>query len=167
MNDHELYREADEQEIIAAARALMVADPDAALVTVDRDGQPRVRSVRAFPEEFDPGDPVKTMTCWVMTRLNTRKVEQVRSHSKVALYFDDDAQISYLTIMGEAIVHTDADNPRAKRLYDDEYAAFFWPDFPNDFVMIEIQPKWMEFMGPGVPNHGEHWRPQGLYLSPP
>lgn len=72
-----------------------------------------------------------------MTRHSTRKVEQLRRNPKGTLFFDDDG-----------------------------YASFFWPRFPHDFVMLEIQPHWIEFMGPGIPNHAKHWRPQGLDLGP-
>lgn len=58
----ELYREADEQSIVLAARALMAAEENAALVTVDADGQARVRSVRAFLEDLDLADLRRSMT---------------------------------------------------------------------------------------------------------
>lgn len=162
----EIYRAADEQSIVLAARALMAADENAALVTVDADGQPRVRSVRAFLEDLDLADLRRSMTVWVMTRHSTRKVEQLRRNPKATLYFDDDAELSYLSIMGVAVVHTDPAVVATKPFYDDGHASFFWPKFPHDFVVLEIQPHWIEFMGPGIPNHAEHWRPQGLDLGP-
>ena len=163
---NELYRVTDEAAILAAARTLMVADENAALVTVDPSGQPRVRTVRAFPDEVDPAKPAKGMTVWIMTRRSTRKIEQIRQHPQVTLYFNNDATNSYLTIMGTAIVHTDPDNQEAKRFYDDEYAAFFWPELAKDFVMIQVKPRWIEFMGQGVPNHPETWRPQSVEFAP-
>lgn len=162
----ELFREADEQSIVLAARALMVADENAALVTVDAEGQPRVRSVRAFPEDLNLSDLRKSMTVWVMTRYATRKVEQVQRHPEATLYFNDDARLSYLSIMGVAVVHTDPAIAAAKPFFSDEYVSYFWPDFPDDFVMLEVLPKWLEFMGPGIPNHVQHWRPQGIDLEP-
>lgn len=65
-------------------------------------------------------------------------------------------------ILGKAVVHTDPSHPGAKRHYDEDYARFFRPDFPADFVMIEVKPDWLEYMGPGVPNHRQHWRPQAV-----
>ena len=162
----ELYRQADEQAIVVAARSLMNADEDAALVTVDAEGQPRVRSVRGFPEELDLGDLRKSMTVWVMTRRTTRKVEQVTRHPEATLYFNDDARLSYLSIMGIAVVHTDPAIASTKPFFDDDYVAYFWPDYPADFVMLEVRPRWIEFMGPGIPNHPQHWRPQGIDFGP-
>lgn len=162
----ELYRVESPEAILQAARSLMEADENMALVTVDADGQPRVRSVRAFLTDVDPGNPSQGMTVWVMTRDSTRKVAQVRNHPKVTLYFNDDAKVSYLTIMGTGIVHTDPSAPAVQPfLMLEGYKEFFWPKFPEGFVMIEVRPRWIEFMGPGIRNHREHWRPQSVLLS--
>jgi hypothetical protein len=37
-----------------------------------------------------------------------------------------------------------------------------WPDFPRDFVMPEVRARWLEYMGEGVDNHRETWRPQAV-----
>jgi hypothetical protein len=75
--------------------------------------------------------------------------------------------MSYLTIMGIARVHTDPEDTKVKPFLALEgYKEFFWPQFPQGFVMIEIQPRWIEFMGPGVKNHPQHWRPQAVEFPP-
>jgi general stress protein 26 len=158
----ELYKVADDTTILRAARALMVTDSFVAVTTVDSTGQPRVRSTKAFVNPVDPADPARGVTVWIMTRLGTRKVDQIRRHPQVTLYFNDDARTEYATIMGTAVVHTDPDNPDAKRFYEDGYSEFFWPDFPRDFVMIEVKPKWLEYLGPDVPGHKDNWRPQAV-----
>ncbi len=159
----ELYRVDTPDVILKAARTLMESDENVALVSVDGKGQPRVRTVRAFLSEPNPSDRTKEMTVWVMTRDSTRKVEQLRQHPQATLYFNDDAKLSYLTIMGKAVVHTDPASEKVQPFLAMEgYKEFFWPDFPKGFVMIEIQPSWIEFMGPGVKNHRQHWRPQAV-----
>lgn len=162
----ELYRTVSPATILDSARALLRADPNVALVTVDRAGQPRVRTVLAFVDPPDATDPTRGFTVWIMTRGTTRKVAQIRANPRVTLYANDDARMTYATIMGTATVHTDAEHPGARRHYDAGYAQFFWPDFPRDFVMIEVRASWLEFMGPGVPNHREHWRPQAVVFEP-
>jgi len=104
----------------------MISDSNAALVTVDADGQPRVRTVKAFLDPVDPARPASGVTVWVTTRLTTRKIEQIRRHPKV------------------------------------NYARFFWPDFPRDLVMLEIRPRWLEYLGASVPNDRTSWRPQSV-----
>jgi len=162
----ELYRVDTPEAILKAARALMESDENMALVTVDDKGQPRVRTVRAFLSEVDSHDARKGMTVWVMTRNTTRKIKQIRQHPQVTLYFNDDAKVSYLTIMGTAVVHTDPNNPKVKPFVLDGYKEFFWPQFPMGFVMLEIIPRWIEFMGPGIKNHKENWRPQAVEFPP-
>ncbi len=158
-----LYRVDAPEVIVKAARTLMESDENMALVSVDEEGQPRVRTVRAFLSDVDQADHRKTMTVWVMTRDSTRKVEQIRRQPQVTLYFNDDANFSYLTIMGTATVHTDPTNHGVKAFLALEgYKEFFWPKFPEGFVMLEIQPVWIEFMGPGVKNHPQNWRPQAI-----
>lgn len=162
-----LYRVDTPEAILKAARALMESDENMALVTIDNKGQPRVRSVRAFLSEVDPVDKRKGMTVWVMTRDTTRKLKQIRQRPQVTLYFNDDAKLSYLSIMGTAVIHTDPEAPRVKPFVSLEgYKEFFWPQFPRGFVMIEIIPRWIEFMGPGIKNHKEHWRPQAVEFPP-
>lgn len=158
----ELYKVASDSAILAAARALMLADSNVAVVTVDSMGQPRVRTTKAFVAPVDSADPAKGVTVWIMTRLGTRKVDQMRRHSQVTLYFNDDNRIEYATIMGTATIHRDPNHPQAKAFYEDEYKEFFWPDFPRDFVMIEVRPLWLEYLGPGIGGHPTTWRPQAV-----
>jgi general stress protein 26 len=158
----EFYKVAPDSAILSRARKLMLADSNVALVTVDATGQPRVRTVKAFVEPFESGRPEKGVTVWIMTRFTTRKVDQIRGNSNVTLYFNDDARIEYATIMGTAIVHTDPEHPVAKKFYQDGYAEFFWPEFPEGFVMIEVKPRWLEYLGPGMAGHKDTWRPQAV-----
>ncbi len=161
----ELYKVASDSAILAAARALMLADSNVAVVTLDSMGQPRVRTTKAFVSAETPGDPAKGVTVWIMTRLTTRKVDQMRRHPQVTLYFNNDDRVEYATVMGTAVIHTDATNPEAKKFYEDGYAEFFWPDFPNDFVMIEIRPRWLEYLGPAIAAHPQTWRPQAVVFD--
>lgn len=167
--NEQLYRVDKPGDILKAARSLMESDENMALVTVDGQGQPRARSVRAFLSDIDETDPRAGMTVWVMTRDSTRKIGQIMRNPKVTLYFNDDAKFSYLSLMGTATVHTDPEHRTIKAILAREalegYAEYFWPNFPEGFVMIEVQPRWIEFMGPGVKNHPEHWRPQAVEFS--
>ena len=143
----------------------MIADSNVAVVTVDSMGQPRVRTTKAFVSPVDANDSAKGVTVWIMTRLATRKVDQMRRHPQVTLYFNSDERIEYATVMGSATIHRDPNHPQAKAFYEDGYKEFFWPDFPKDFVMIEIKPLWVEYLGPTIAAHSTSWRPQAVVLS--
>ena len=161
----ELHKVASDSAILSAARALMLADSNVAVVTVDSIGQPRVRTTKAFVAPIDAADPAKGVTVWIMTRLATRKVDQVRRHPQVTLYFNNDERTEYATVMGTATIHRDPNHPQAKAFYQDGYKEFFWPDFPNDFVMIEVKPLWIEYLGPTISGHSSTWRPQAVVLT--
>ena len=153
---------ADPTSIVTAARALMEADANAALVTVDEHGRPRVRSVRAWLSAADSTDPTKPITVWILTRAESRKVDQIRNHSFVTLYFNDDEKITYATLMGTATVLTDPALPRLQPLIDAETKKYFWPSFPDGFAVIEVSANWLEFMSPALPPDKATWRPQAV-----
>jgi general stress protein 26 len=161
----ELYKVATDSAILGAARALMLADSNVALVTVDSTGQPRVRTVKAFVDPPVSGKPDKAVTVWIMTRMTTRKVGQIQRNPNVTLYFNNDATVEYATIMGRAIVHTDPDDPEVRPKYDADYAKFFWPEFPRGFVMIEVRPRWLEYLGPRISANPDTWRPQAVVFD--
>ncbi len=156
--DEELYKADDETTILAAARAIIGDDPNCALITIDPEGQPRVRTVRASTPEED-------MTIWIATRPSTRKVKQIQQNDKVALYFNDDAKSSYVSVMGRATLHDDLDTKEKKNFFDEDSLERFWPHFPDNYLLIRVEPIWIEVMGHGIEGHPETWRPQAVVLE--
>ncbi|MDZ7806265.1 MAG: pyridoxamine 5'-phosphate oxidase family protein [Gracilimonas sp.] len=151
----ELYTAAERQDIIAAARAIIEDDPTAALVSIDSLDRPRIRSV-------DTSKPDSSMTIWIATRPDTRKVDQIRGNPNVALYYNDDLQISYVSIMGTALLHDDIETIEANNPFSDEWTSRFFPDYPKNMLLIEIRPTWMEVMGQGIAASEDTWRPQAV-----
>ena len=149
----ELYINDSEADIIEAAREIIRKDPNVALITIDSEGQPRARTVVARPPEED-------MTIWIATRPTTRKVAQIGHNRKVTLYFSVDSESSYVTIMGTATLHDDLSTKEAKKWRSEERRKMLWPNYPNDYLLIKVQPKWMEVLGEGISAHPQTWRPQ-------
>lgn len=143
--------------VLTAARALIAADPNAAFVTVDANGRPRVRTVITSA-------PDSSFTIWIATRPTTRKVEQIRNNARVALYYNDDSQSSYVSIMGKATLHTDRAILDAKNFYGAERTRAFFPNYPADMVLIEVKPDWIEVIGAGIRADSSTWRPQATVL---
>ena len=79
--EDELYIASPAAVILGAAREIIRADPDGALITIDAEGQPRARTVTTRPPDAD-------MTIWIATRPDTRKVAQIRNNARVTLYFN-------------------------------------------------------------------------------
>ncbi len=159
----ELSLALDTAVFLDSADALIARQQSVGLATVDEDGRPRVRTVGAF-RLARPATARDRFTVFVLTRTNTRKVEQLARSPAVTLYFDEDERTSYATVMGHAIIHRDPQLPRLQEFLDSATIRFFWPDYPRDFVMLEITPDWLEFMGPGLWNDPNNWRPRAVVL---
>ncbi len=149
---------ASAQDLEHAIRAIVNKDPTGALVTLDADGQPRVRSVDVRP--LGP-----ELVFWVATKPNTRKVSQIEEHPQVALYFNVDAEGSYVSVMGRARLVDDMETIKRISWRAPEVRSAFWPSFPQDYLLIEITPEWIEVTGEGVPADAETWRPAALELT--
>jgi general stress protein 26 len=157
----ELSLARDTAVVLDSADALIARDSSVGLVTVDEFNRPRVRSVRPFRLK-SPAMARERFTVFILTRTSTRKIDQIAKNPLVTLYFNDDQRAAYATIMGRATVHRDPQNPRLQSFLDSATVRFFWPAFPRDFVMIEVTPDWLEFIGPGLWNDPDTWRPQAV-----
>ena len=137
---------------LKAARAIIEAARYCALITVDRDGHPRARTVDPFP-------PTDDMTVWIATLPGTRKLEQIRDDPKVTLYYQDAANAAYVTLRGRATIH---DDPESKRAWKHPDVDLFWPDYPDGYTLIEVKPDVLELVGRGVDADERTWRPQSV-----
>ena len=160
----ELSLARDTAVVLDSADALIARDSSVGLVTVDESDRPRVRTVRAFRLEH-PTTARERFTVFILSRTSTRKIDQIARNPLVTLYFNEDQRAAYATIMGRATVHRDPRNPRLQPFLDSATVKFFWPAFPTDFVMIEVTPDWLEFIGPGLWNDPDTWRPQAVVFE--
>ena len=146
---------AEHARLLDAARTIMAGDRYPTLISVDEDGQPRARTVEVSVPDAD-------MTLWVATRPNTRKVDQLRAAPQVTLHYARDAEGSYVSVMGTATLHDDAETIDRHRFQSDESLAAFWPVFPEDYLLIRIRPSWIEVLGAGVEAAPKDWRPPAI-----
>ena len=121
---------------IAAAREIMSLQKYCALITVDASGQPQVRAMNPFPPEDD-------MTVWFATNSHCRKVQEIRDHAQVSLYYADHNDASgYVVITGQAIL-VDEMSEKLKRKRDYWDRAF--PDW-KDLILIKVVPEKLEVL---------------------
>lgn len=130
--------EPDSQAVLAAAREIVKKVRFCGLVTVDQSGQPQVRAMDAFPPEDD----------WIVflaTNKTTRKVEQIRNHPEVALYYFDSESPGYVTVVGRARLVDDA---KARETYWKNDWSDFYDDANrgDDYLLIEVKPLRVEVM---------------------
>ena len=85
----------DRAQLLSAARAIMKAAPQPALITVDAKGRAHVRTMDAAP-------PADDMVVWFATNPRSRKVTEIRRDPRVTLYYFDPAAPGYVTIAGRA-----------------------------------------------------------------
>ncbi len=99
---------------------------------------------------------------WIATRPTTRKLGQIRGNPKVALYFSIDAEESYASVMGTATIHDDEPTKLRVRWQPDDVLSDLYPHFPDDYVLIEVSPSWIEVGGQGATYDDSTWRPEAL-----
>ena len=141
--------------VSTALDQILVKDPNGALVTIDAEGRPRVRTVAVHVES-------QPLRFWIATRPTTRKLEQIRANPRVALYFSIDSEESYASVMGTGVIHDDEAKKQRVRWQTDDVLDELYPDFPDDYVLIEIIPSWIEVGGQGATYDDSTWRPEAL-----
>ena len=140
----------EDDKILKLARDVIKSTRYATLATVDEDGQPRTRIVDAFAPNDD-------MLIYVATKPNTRKVKQIEENHQVTLFYFDPVQFNYVSIMGNAKLIDDiAVKTKMRRESDTEK---FYPNFPDDYILIEISPIWLEGLFPGYRGDPDTWMP--------
>lgn len=128
----------DSEAILAAAREIAQKVRYCGLVTIDAAGQPHVRAMDPFP----PDDRWQVV---LATHRSTRKVEEIRNHPEVALYYFDPDSPGYVTLRGKARI---VDDQRMKELYwKEEWTAFYEDgNRGEDYLLIEVTPLRLEIM---------------------
>jgi general stress protein 26 len=155
--DQRLYRTATPEVILSATRALMRVDTIGTLITVDATGQPRARSILVSAPDDD-------LTIWMGTRKGSRKLEQIAANHRATIYFADDSQSAYLSLMGEVRAVADPATVALKNPYKGEALAKFFPTFPSDFVLLSFKPHYLEIATKAVPSRPDTWQPQGIAI---
>ena len=121
------------------------------LITIDSNGAPRVRAMDPFPPEAN-------FEIWFGTNPNSRKVGEIKSNPTVTLYYLDNDGGSYVTIRGKAEIVEDAASKRKK--WKTEWESFY-PNYPEDYMLIKVIPLWMEIVSPKHNIEGDEktWTP--------
>ena len=120
--------------IILAAREIIKETTYCALATIDSTGQPQIRTMNPFPANNE-------LITWFATSRTSQKVREIKSNSKVCVYYADHISAKgYVAITGLAEVIDDKELLlKMKRDYWNSI-----PNWQNKFVLIKIVPKTME-----------------------
>jgi general stress protein 26 len=143
-------------KIVTAAKEIMNNAKTCALITLDKSGNARVRTMDPFPAKED-------LIVWFGTNLHSRKVEQIKGNNKVTLYYLDKDATGYVTIHGEATLIND---DSIKREYWKKAWENFYPNYPKGYTLIKVTPLWMEVISEtrGILGDEKTWKPQKIYF---
>ena len=146
-----------ETKLKEAAFIIMEKAHYCALITVDDQGIPRARTM-------DPFKPDSNFVVWFGTNVNTRKVRQIKDNPKVTLYYFDHQSESYVILSGTAFL---VEDPRNKIKYWKEEWKEFYPDFPNDYLLIKVVPEVLELSATsmGIFSDQETWKPPSIIFD--
>ena len=147
-----------ENKTIQAAREILAAASTCALITLDKEGRPRVRAMDPFPVEND-------FTVWFGTNANSRKVDQIRKDPRVTLYYLDRDASGYVMIHGTAQLIDD--RLEKEKRWKKAWEAFY-PDKTNSYLLIRVSPSWMEVSSAPRGLHGDTqtWEPSSVHFVP-
>jgi len=123
-----------DQELIDVAREMIIESGICALITLDKEGCPRVRMMDSLIPDSD-------FTFWFGTNPKSRKVNQIRKDPRVSLYYQDPDDSGYLMIQGIAQLVNDP--AEKEKHWKDEWEEFY-PNKAEDFLLIKVLPQWME-----------------------
>ena len=119
-----------------AAKDIISSAATCALITLDAQGNPRVRAMETLIPEND-------FIVWFGTNPKSRKVQQIENNPNVTLYYLDNDQSGYVMMYGKAeIIH----DKKAKETHWKEDWKAFYPNKSTDYVLIKVTPEWIEIV---------------------
>jgi general stress protein 26 len=145
------------QKLTNAAKEIMTSAKTCALITIDQEGNPRVRTMDHFAPEID-------FTVWFGTNPKSRKVYQIKQNPSVTLYYLANDGSGYVTIHGEAeIVNNQEEKEKRWKV---AWEAFY-PNKSEDFALIKVTPHWMEVVSyaHGVVGDPITWEPPRVIFN--
>ena len=157
--DVSMQADPTQEQILSAARQIMISAHYCTLITLDAEGHPQARVMDAF--EPEPG-----LSVWFGTNSITRKVGELSRDSRMTLSYFDRDDPGYVTLLGEARLVTDPDEKAAR--WKEEWQAFY-PDGPSseDYMLIEFRPFRIEVMSikHAIASDPQGWKPAFVELS--
>lgn len=140
------------KELIKAAKEIMQSTKTCALITIDDEDRPRVRTM-------DPFSPEEDLTVWLGTNSSSRKVIQLKNDNRVTLYYADKDDTGYVMIHGIASIVYDV--AEKEKHWKKEWEEFY-PNYPKDYLLIKVSPEWMEILSTSrnILGDSKTWEPQ-------
>jgi len=144
------------EALLKAAKEIINSTGTCALITQDKNGISRVRTMDPFP-------PEENLTIWFGTNPTSRKVAQIKQNKLVTIYYRDKDDSGYVTIYGKAIL---VDNQQEKNKHWKENWKSFYPNKKESYLLIKVIPIWMEIVSPprNIIGSDKTWEPPTAYF---
>ncbi|MBK8290130.1 MAG: pyridoxamine 5'-phosphate oxidase family protein [Flammeovirgaceae bacterium] len=141
----------DNTAILNAARVVIRNSGKCALITLNNEGHPQVRTMDAFEPEAD-------FTVWMGTNPKSRKVDQIKNDPRVTLYYFDKNENGYVSIYGTAELINDQTEKDIR--WKEEWKNFY-PDRKENYLLIKVTPARLEVINydKGISGDSITWRP--------
>jgi general stress protein 26 len=147
----QVNKELSRQELLYAAREIMISSRKCALITQDENGVPQVRTM-------DPFSPESDFTVWFATNPKSRKVEQIKNNASVTIYYPDKKDKGYVVIHGtaELVYDQKEKDTRWKKEWKNFYA-----NRTDQYLLIKVTPHYLEFINynRGISGDPATWQP--------
>jgi len=119
------------------------------LVTFDESGNASVRTMDPFPPDED-------WSIWMGTNRESRKVREIETDPRVALYYHSSDQVGYVAIYGTAHF-VDDPGEKASR-WKTEWEGLY-PDREAQYLLIQVIPDRLEVInyGRAIQGDSETW----------
>ena len=143
--------------LIKAAREIMTSTGTCVLITQDKNGISRARTM-------DPFSPEKDLTVWLGTNLKSRKVAQIKNNNQVTIHYRDKDDSGYVMLHGKAEI---INNKIAKNNYWKDTWKSFYPNKKESYLLIKVTPVWMEIVSPPrkITGSTTTWKPPTLVFN--
>ncbi|UCH65977.1 MAG: pyridoxamine 5'-phosphate oxidase family protein [Ignavibacterium sp.] len=140
----------ERDSLILAAHEIIEEARYCALITLDMDGMPSVRTM-------DPFTPEENMVIWMGTHSKSRKVNEIRNDHRVSLYYADPDLAGYVVISGNAILVNDQ-TEKDKR-WKKEWEPFYSENRAS-YLLIKVVPNKLEILSykHNIIGNPETWR---------
>lgn len=142
--------------LIETANEIIESSYYCTLVTIDKEGQPKVRVM----EPFKPDDSYEI---WLATNPKSRKVQEIKINSKSTVNYFDKTELSYVSLMGNAFIVNDETikSQKWKEGWEQHYK-----NKKEDYLLIRFVPESLELVSytKGYTGDKITWAPDQVQL---
>ena len=144
---------------LQAAREIIREAGHCALITMDENNVPQVRTMDAFLPDDD-------FTIWLATNPKSRKVSQINANSSVVVFYNSKNDNGYVSVHGKAELINDK---QARQKYWKEGWEKFYANRDDAYLLIRIKPDYLELINykRGISGDSVTWQPTRVNLRKP